>query len=74
MLDDERGLVVNAVPRMFTTCPCHNCTRHIIAAGLSSVTYIEPYPKSRAADPHEDAAAGIFIPTSQRNSKVIPME
>jgi deoxycytidylate deaminase len=42
--------------RLFTTTfPCHNCTRHIIAAGLSRVTYIEPYPKSRAADLHKDA-------------------
>lgn len=38
-----------------TTFPCHNCTRHIIAAGIASVTYIEPYPKSKAADLHPDA-------------------
>jgi deoxycytidylate deaminase len=37
-----------------TTFPCHNCTRHIIAAGIKSVVYIEPYPKSRAQDLHED--------------------
>jgi deoxycytidylate deaminase len=42
--------------RLFTTTfPCHNCTRHVIAAGVSSVTYIEPYPKSRAMDLHNDA-------------------
>jgi len=29
-----------------TTFPCHNCARHIIAAGISEVYYIEPYPKS----------------------------
>jgi deoxycytidylate deaminase len=38
-----------------TTFPCHNCTRHIIAAGIQRVYYIEPYPKSRAAVLHEDA-------------------
>jgi len=38
-----------------TTFPCHNCTRHIIAAGIARVVYIEPYPKSRAQDLHEDA-------------------
>jgi len=38
-----------------TTFPCHNCTRHIIAAGIQRVYYIEPYPKSRAAELHEDA-------------------
>jgi deoxycytidylate deaminase len=38
-----------------TTFPCHNCTRHIIAAGIRRVVYIEPYPKSLAAELHEDA-------------------
>jgi len=38
-----------------TTFPCHNCTRHIIAAGLSRVYYIEPYAKSKALKLHADA-------------------
>jgi deoxycytidylate deaminase len=38
-----------------TTFPCHNCTRHIIAAGLSRVFYIEPYSKSKALKLHGDA-------------------
>jgi deoxycytidylate deaminase len=29
-----------------TTFPCHICARHIIAAGISEVHFIEPYPKS----------------------------
>ena len=31
-----------------TTFPCHNCTKHILAAGIRRVIYMEPYPKSRA--------------------------
>lgn len=31
-----------------TTYPCDNCVKHILAAGLKEVYYIEPYPKSRA--------------------------
>src|ERR1035441_9924393 len=31
-----------------TTFPCHNCTRHLVAAGIRRVVYIEPYPKSKA--------------------------
>lgn len=31
-----------------TTYPCHNCVRHIIASGVTTVKYVEPYPKSRA--------------------------
>lgn len=38
-----------------TTFPCHNCARHIIAAGISKVYYIEPYEKSLAIDLHGDA-------------------
>jgi deoxycytidylate deaminase len=38
-----------------TTFPCHNCTRHIIAAGIQRVIYIEPYAKSRAEELHDDA-------------------
>lgn len=38
-----------------TTFPCHNCTRHIIAAGIERVYYVEPYAKSRAEELHEDA-------------------
>jgi deoxycytidylate deaminase len=38
-----------------TTFPCHNCTRHIISAGIQRVYYIEPYPKSKAELLHKDA-------------------
>jgi deoxycytidylate deaminase len=37
-----------------TTFPCHNCTKHILAAGIKCVVYIEPYPKSRAQQLHKD--------------------
>ena len=53
-----------------TTFPCHNCTKHIIAAGIKRVFYMEPYPKSRAKDLHEneieiekeDASKVSFLP------------
>lgn len=31
-----------------TTFPCHNCAKHIVAAGIKRVVYVEPYPKSQA--------------------------
>lgn len=40
-----------------TTFPCHNCARHIVAAGINTVFYIEPYPKSLAITLHEDAVS-----------------
>lgn len=38
-----------------TTFPCHSCARHIVAAGITSVFYIEPYEKSMAQMLHKDA-------------------
>lgn len=40
-----------------TTFPCHSCARHIVAAGIDRVFYIEPYEKSMAKDLHDDAIA-----------------
>jgi cytidine deaminase len=37
-----------------TTFPCHNCTKHILASGIKRVIYIEPYPKSRAQELHNN--------------------
>lgn len=37
-----------------TTYPCHNCARHIVAAGVKRVVYIEPYEKSLAMQLHSD--------------------
>ncbi len=38
-----------------TTFPCHNCAKHIIASGIARVVYVEPYPKSKALEFHDDA-------------------
>lgn len=38
-----------------TTFPCHNCAKHIVAAGIKTVKYVEPYPKSLAIDLHSDS-------------------
>src|SRR6202789_2281390 len=45
----RRGVVIDGCTIFVTTFPCHNCTKHILAAGLKQVIYLEPYPKSRAA-------------------------
>lgn len=44
----RRGVPVNKQTMCVTTFPCHNCAKHIIAAGLERVIYLEPYPKSKA--------------------------
>ncbi len=50
-----------------TTFPCHNCTKHILAAGISKVIYMEPYPKSKAKELHENEVE-IEKPSSTRVS------
>jgi deoxycytidylate deaminase len=56
-----------------TTFPCHNCAKHIVAAGLKRVVYVEPYPKSQAQILHGDAievAATPSAPGSATDQKV----
>lgn len=44
--------------RLFcTTFPCHICARHIVAAGIRDVVFIEPYEKSRTADLYSDSVS-----------------
>jgi deoxycytidylate deaminase len=38
-----------------TTFPCHMCAKHIVVAGIKNVVFLEPYPKSLAADLHADS-------------------
>lgn len=51
-----------------TTYPCHNCARHIVAAGVDEVQFIEPYLKSQALPLHGDAITDSvdgWVPPSQ---------
>jgi len=38
-----------------TTFPCHLCAKHIVAAGIDRVVFLEPYPKSYAEKLHNDS-------------------
>jgi deoxycytidylate deaminase len=38
-----------------TTFPCHMCAKHIVAAGIKKVIFLEPYPKSLASNLHSDS-------------------
>ena len=50
----RRGVSVDGHSLYVTTFPCHNCAKHIIAAGIRRTVYLEPYPKSRAGDLHRE--------------------
>jgi deoxycytidylate deaminase len=58
-----------------TTFPCHNCAKHIIAAGIKRVVFIEPYQKSKAAEFHSDAITlGFDEPEEERNIDTVRFE
>jgi hypothetical protein len=50
----RRGVAVNDHSMYVTTFPCHNCAKHIIAAGIRKVVFLEPYSKSRATHLHHE--------------------
>lgn len=51
----RRGVAVQGCTAHTTTFPCHNCARHLIAAGINRVVFVEPYEKSKAPDLHDDS-------------------
>lgn len=53
----RRGVAVQGCAAHTTTFPCHNCARHLIAAGIERVVFVEPYEKSKAPELHEDSIA-----------------
>ncbi|MBB1342799.1 cytidine deaminase [Pseudoalteromonas sp. SG43-6] len=55
MSSARNGISTRGATLYTTTYPCHNCAKHIVAAGVNRVLYIEPYPKSFATILHEDS-------------------
>ena len=37
------GTTVKGATLYCTTFPCHECAKHIVAAGIERVVYVEPY-------------------------------
>jgi cytidine deaminase len=51
----RRGFSVKGTILFCTTFPCHMCARLIIASGIKTVVFIEPYPKSKTKDLYDDS-------------------
>ncbi len=51
----RRGVSISDCTMYVTTFPCHLCARHIVAAGIQKLIYIEPYPKSLTAELYPDS-------------------
>jgi deoxycytidylate deaminase len=64
----RHGVATKRCTLFSTTFPCHECARHIVAAGIREVVYLEPYPKSAVKDLFEDS---IEVDPYQRNKKKV---
>jgi deoxycytidylate deaminase len=53
----RKGVSVQNAVLFCTTFPCHICAKHIVAAGIARVVFLEPYPKSYAKKLHGDSIA-----------------
>jgi cytidine deaminase len=53
----RRGVAVAGADLYSTTFPCHNCAKHIVAAGIKRVRFIDPYPESLADELHADSVS-----------------
>jgi deoxycytidylate deaminase len=51
----RRGSAIAASVLYTSTFPCHNCAKHIVAAGVERVVYVHPYPKSEVAAMYKDS-------------------
>jgi cytidine deaminase len=63
----RKGVSTQGATLYCTTFPCHICAKHIVAAGIRRLVYLEPYPKSYAEELHADA---IEIDGDGTNGKV----
>jgi cytidine deaminase len=53
----RRGVAIRDGVLFTTTFPCHDCAKHIVAAGIQRVVFVEPYPKSLAPALYLDSIA-----------------
>jgi deoxycytidylate deaminase len=70
----RRGVSIKGATLYCTTFPCHNCAKHIIAAGIHRVVYIEPYEKSKAEELHSDAMKVGFSETPIEQEGLVRFE
>lgn len=68
------GISVQGATLYCTTFPCHMCARHIVASGVKRVVYIEPYPKSKAKQLHQDAIVVDPVTSSESHVNFEPFE
>lgn len=69
----RNGISTVGTTLLCTTFPCHNCAKHIVAAGVGRVVYVEPYSKSKALEFHDDSIISAGQDT-QKNREMVLFE
>ena len=62
----REGIVTEGCDIYVTTYPCHSCARHLVAAGIRNVFYVEPYAKSLAIELHSDSIIHSLLENDDR--------
>ncbi len=62
----RRGVSVQGSHLVTTTFPCDDCAKHAVAAGISEITFLEPYAKSLIRELHSDSLHVQGEPISPR--------
>ena len=70
LLASRNGISTIGTVMYCTTYPCHNCARHLVAAGVEEVRYIEPYVKSLATELHYDSVV-TELPVERDGSRAL---
>lgn len=69
-----RGISIKGATLYCTTFPCHLCIKHIIAAGIREVIYIEPYSKSKSEQLFEGMVKDKAKPQDSNVLKLKPFK
>ena len=64
----RHGTAVKKCIMYTTTFPCHECARHIVAAGIRELVYLAPYPKSANRKLYRDS---IDIDPEKRDQRKV---
>lgn len=57
----REGITTDGCDLYVTTYPCHSCARHLVAAGIRNVFFVEPYAKSLALELHSDSITNTLL-------------
>lgn len=68
----RRGVAVRDCTMYVNTYPCHNCTKHIMAAGIKRVVFLHPYTKSKAREMYAAMIAhGLLVSDEIKDSRLV---